>query len=218
MKFSSCDVVDFVGRYAARYRKKATATESFPKTVCAGKRTLPLSKPWLHIEKRTDIARKYKVGFFRKSLQIKVARFLDRTFWSRKTSSRITLAIIVHGRFSDVKKIEKEKGNGVDLYNDPQPLFFPVPRSKFGIRRAWKSTGMGVRRWSRRTTRFTSIARVINHFESVESRAEVQPFVLRRSRSCRHCWPISIEPAMTRIQTQRTLADAKLTWEPNRAE
>ena len=39
--------------------------------------------------------------------------------------------------------------------------------------------------WSRRTSRFTSIARTINHFESAESRSEVQPIVLLRWIVCR---------------------------------
>jgi len=58
-------------------------------------------------------------------------------------------------------------------------------RSGFDIGRTGKSTGIGVRRWSRRTSRFTSNARVINHFESAESRSGVQPFVLWRLFVCR---------------------------------
>ena len=46
-----------------------------------------------------------------------------------------------------------------------------------GNQRVWAS-GVGV--WSQRTSRFTSIARTICHFESAESRSEVQPIVLWR--------------------------------------
>ena len=48
--------------------------------------------------------------------------------------------------------------------------------------RAWVS-GVGV--WSQRTSRFTSIARAINHFESAEPRSEVEPIVLWRWIVCR---------------------------------
>jgi hypothetical protein len=40
--------------------------------------------------------------------------------------------------------------------------------------------GKRERDFSRITSRFTSNARLINHFESAESRSEVQPMVLRR--------------------------------------
>ena len=45
--------------------------------------------------------------------------------------------------------------------------------------RSGKLTGVGVRRWAVRTSRFTSIARAISHFESAESRSEVQSMVRR---------------------------------------
>ena len=52
-------------------------------------------------------------------------------------------------------------------------------RSRFGVGRLGKLRVLDVRRWSRRTAKFTGNAREINHFKNLSSRSPVQFLVIR---------------------------------------
>ena len=71
-----------------------------------------------------------------------------------------------------------------------------------GNQRVWAS-GVGV--WSQRTSRFTSIARTICHFESAESRSEVEPFVLWRWIVCRGLTPTANPLDHTRLRSSEQI-------------